>query len=174
MEKIVLRHLTREDKDQFYKANNAKWGDFPFAHYWESLAGEDYDKYVRILPDFSNGLHIPKEHVSCTVLFAFNENNEIIGRTSIRHELTDHLLKVGGHVGYGVVPEQRKKGYGTSILEESLKYIKENISQIDKVLVTCDEGNVASQKTIENNDGALENIIDIPGEKRKMRYWIKL
>lgn len=174
MSKVVLRYLTKEDKDQFLKANNADWGDFPFAHYWESSAGEDFEKYVRILPEFSKGLHIPDEHVPCTFLFAFNAKNEIIGRTSIRHELTEHLLKVGGHVGYGVVPEYRRKGYATAILEESLKYIRENLSNIDKVLVTSDEGNVASKKTIEKNKGVLENIIDIPGEKRKMRFWIKI
>lgn len=174
MSQVNLRFLTNEDKDQFYKANSANWGDFPFAHYWESLAGQDFDKYVSILPGFSKGLHIPKEHVPCTFLFAFNDDNEIIGRTSIRHELTDHFFKVGGHVGYGVVPEHRHRGYATLILKESLKYIKDFLPRISRVLVTCDEGNLGSQKTIEKNNGVLENIIDIPGGKRKMRYWIEI
>ena len=174
MSKITLRYLTANDEDQFCKANNKEWGDFPFAHYWESLANKDYKKYVQIIQELSLGLHIPKEHVPCTFLFAFNDKNEIVGRTSIRHELTDHLKKVGGHIGYGVVPEHRKKGYATLILKESLKYIRDNLPQLRKVLLTCDEGNIASQKTIENNGGILENVIDIPNKKKKMRFWIEI
>ncbi|ATH07106.1 hypothetical protein BIY24_03880 [Halobacteriovorax marinus] len=174
MSKVILRHLKISDEEQFHKANNAQWGDFPFAHYWETLARKDFSKYVRILHEFSKGLHLPKGHVPCTFLFAFNDKGEIIGRTSIRHELTEHLLKVGGHIGYGVVPEHRLKGYATSILEESLKYIKSNLVGIDRALVTCDEGNLGSQRTIEKNNGVLENIIDTPSGIRKMRYWISL
>ena len=37
MSKVILRHLTSQDEEQFHKANNASWGDFPFAHYWESI-----------------------------------------------------------------------------------------------------------------------------------------
>ena len=48
MNKITLRYLTANDEDQFCKSNNKEWGDFPFAHYWESLANKDYKKYVQI------------------------------------------------------------------------------------------------------------------------------
>lgn len=174
MSKVILRHLKIEDEAEFEKANNAEWGSFAFAHYWETLAGKNFSKFIKIVPEFSKGMHIPKEHVPCTFLFAFNEDGRIVGRTSIRHELTDFLLKVGGHIGYGVVPEFRKQGYATSILEESLKYARENLPELKQVLVTCDEGNIGSQKTIEKNNGVLENIINIEGEARKMRYWFEL
>jgi predicted acetyltransferase len=162
------------DKEKFLRANSADWGDFSFAHYWESLAKKNFSEFIKIVPGFSKGLHIPSEHVPCTFLFAFNADDELVGRTSIRHELTDHLLSVGGHIGYGVVPEHRKKGYATLILAESLNYIKTNIKELKKVLVTCDEGNIGSEKTIEKNLGVLENIIDMPNGSRKKRYWIKL
>ncbi|WP_127716756.1 GNAT family N-acetyltransferase [Halobacteriovorax sp. HLS] len=174
MKKITLRHLTPEDKEKFIKANSADWGDFAFAHYWESLAQENFDTFIRIVPEFSRGMHIPKDHVPCTFLFVFNEENELVGRTSIRHELTEFLLKAGGHVGYGVVPEFRRRGYASAILNESLNYIRNNISEIDRVLVTCDEGNIGSQRTIENNKGILEDIIEMPNGPRKMRFWIQL
>ena len=66
----------------------------------------------------------------------------------IRHELNEFLLKIGGHIGYGVVPEKRRKGYATSMLQKSLSYAK-NIP-LDKVLITCDEDNFGSIKVIEN------------------------
>jgi predicted acetyltransferase len=174
MSKITLRHLRSDEREKFEQANNADWDGFDFAHYFESLAENDYEKYISIVPGFSKGEHIPSEHVPCTFLFAFNEQDELVGRTSIRHELTDFLLKAGGHVGYGVVPAHRRKGYATEIMKESLNYIKKNLPELKKILVTCDEGNIGSEKTIEKNGGELENIIDMPSGPRKKRYWINL
>ena len=109
------------------------------------------------------------------MLFAFNQKGELVGRTSIRHQLTDHLLKFGGHIGYGVVPNHRKKGYATEILKESLRYFKKNIKTLDRVLVTCDEDNIGSRKTIEKNGGVLENIVEQNTiQKKTCRYWIEL
>jgi predicted acetyltransferase len=174
MPRVILRNLTKEDKEEFLLANGAEWGDFSFAHYWESLANENFDKFISIVPEFSQGKHLPDGHVACTFLFAFNEDGRIVGRTSIRHELTDHLLKVGGHVGYGVVPEFRRLGYATEILTESIRYISENIQSLSRVLVTCDEDNIGSRKTIEKNRGVLENIIPMESGPNKMRFWIEI
>jgi predicted acetyltransferase len=175
MEKIVLRHLRQEDESKFIKALNAKWeAGFSFAHYWESLGIKNFKRYIEIVPDFPEGKHIPENHVPCTFLFAFNDENELVGRTSIRHDLNDELLKVGGHIGYGVIPSYRRRGYATTILYESLNYVRENLPEIEKVLVTCDEGNTGSQKTIEKNGGTLEDILDVGKEVRKMRFWINI
>jgi predicted acetyltransferase len=43
------------------------------------------------------------------------------------------------------------------------------------VLVTCDDDNVGSIRTIENNGGVLENVVTGPDlEVPKRRYWIDL
>ena len=174
MNKITLRYLTHEDKDEFFAAFHEHWeNNFDFVHYWETLANGEFEKYVSIAPEFAKGTHIPKEHVPATLLFAFNDEGKIVGRTSIRFELNDHLLKVGGHIGYGVCPSFRRKGYATQILAESLNYVRDNIKGLKKVLVTCDEGNIGSEKTIRKNGGQLENIIEVDGVK-KMRFWIEL
>ncbi len=172
---LSLRLLSLDDREAFYKAFNEPWeSHFDFIHYWESLADMNFDKYVAMSPGFSQGLHIPKEHVPAILLFAFNELGEIVGRTSIRYELTEQLLKEGGHIGYGVCPSHRRKGYATEILKLSLNWVKSNLPNINKVLVTCDDGNIGSQKTIESNNGELENIIEVGKGHRKMRYWISL
>lgn len=170
---LLLRHLTLCDEKQFFLALNEDWGDFVFAHYFESLASSRYEKYVEILPLFSKNGFLPEGHVPCTFLFAFDENDKIVGRVSIRHMLNENLLLVGGHIGYGVVPDERRKGYATKILDLSLKYISKHIKSLDKVLVTCDDGNVGSKKTIEKNYGVLENIIDV-NDVKKRRYWIEV
>jgi predicted acetyltransferase len=173
--RIILRDLKISDEEQFMLAFNADWeSNFDFAHYWKSLALCDYQRFIKIVPEFREGKHIPKEHVPCSFLFAFNENGEIVGRTSIRHELTDFLLKAGGHIGYGVVPKFRRKGYATEILKESLIYISKNLPSLTSVLITCDKENIGSNKTIQKNKGVLENVIELPNSANKMRYWIQI
>jgi predicted acetyltransferase len=50
-----------------------------------------------------------------TLLFAFN-GERIVGRASLRHLLDDFLLRMGGHIGYVVVPEFSRQGHATTIL----------------------------------------------------------
>ncbi len=113
--------------------------------------------------------------VRCSYLVAEQVNADgtagpILGRVSIRHELNDYLRTVGGHVGYGVAPEHRRQGHATEILRQSVALLA--AEGVDKVLVTCDDDNIASAKTIEACGGVLEDIRPVEGESPKRRYWI--
>jgi predicted acetyltransferase len=173
---INLRHLELQDKATFLAAMNEPWEtNFVFAHYYESLANNSFETYINVLPLISIGQLIPSDHVPSTLLFAFDGSNRIVGRVSIRHQLNDLLLKVGGHVGYGVVPSRRRVGFANEILKESLIYIKSKLPHIERVLLTCDDSNLGSSKTIENNGGVFEDLVkDSSMEVAKRRYWIKL
>jgi predicted acetyltransferase len=85
------------------------------------------------------------------------EKNRILGMANLRHYLNDFLLAVGGHIGYSVRPSERGKGYGKLQLRLALVNLKE-LGVMD-VLVTCDDTNTASYKTIESCGGKLENTI---------------
>ncbi len=98
-----------------------------------------------------------------------NSDNKILGVSNLRHELNDHLLKEGGHIGYGIRPSERRKGYATSILRLSLLEAKK--LNIKKVLVTCAKHNIGSAKTILKNGGRLWKEVDLNGETNQ-NYWI--
>ena len=112
-----------------------------------------------------------KGFVPATLYFTLDESDKIIGCIHFRHELNEFLLKSGGHIGYGVRPSERKKGYAGESLRLFLELVKEK--GYKKVLITCDDDNIASAKIIEKNGGVLENIIDVDGENTR-RYWINL
>lgn len=165
--------LPSEDEEQeFLRAHRATTPDVPnFLHYYEE--GMPLTRYLQVLADHARGEHLPPNHVPSTFLFAFAASR-IVGRVAIRHELNEFLLRVGGHIGYAVVPEFRRQGYATAMLRLSLQIAHETLG-IDRVLVTCDDDNVGSIRTIEKNGGVLENVVS--GQeltKAKRRYWIEL
>jgi predicted acetyltransferase len=130
---------------------------------------EGWDAYLERLERYRSPNGAAPGMVPATLLVAEVEG-EIVGRVSIRHELNDMLLRVGGHIGYGVRPQHRRRGYATEILRQSL-IIARSLG-IDPVLVTCDEDNAGSMAVIERCGGLLEDTVEVPGAARKRRYWI--
>jgi len=137
---------------------------------------DNYDGWLKKLENDLDYNNIKPDRVPANTYFAIREkDNKIIGMINIRHKLNDYLLERGGHIGYGVRPTERKKGYATNILSLGLKRCKE--LGITKVLITCHKDNIGSVKTIQNNNGVLENeIIDDENKKNittilgKFRY----
>ncbi len=82
----------------------------------------------------------------------------------IRHKLNESLLKNGGHIGDGVRPSERRKGYATEMIRLALEECKK--IGIDRVLMVCYKDNIGSRKSIINNGGVLEN--ELPAEDGKM------
>ncbi len=100
-------------------------------------------------------------------------DGEIVGRISLRHELNEFLKVAGGHIGYIVRQSARKKGFASEMLRQVID--TEKAKSISSLLVTCDEGNIGSEKTILRAGFALENIIEIgPDKPRKKRFWSHL
>ena len=100
------------------------------------------------------------------------DKNRLIGAVNIRHYLNDYLLKYAGHIGDGIRPSERNKGYGKKMIALALMECKK--LSIDKVLMVCDKDNIASAKTIINNGGVLENeFVDEKG-RIEQRYWIDI
>jgi predicted acetyltransferase len=148
----------------------------PDSHWFDLGPRERRDEVLRRAlrqaVDQEQGINLPSpDHVPETFLFAF-VGKRIVGRTSIRHALNPSLLRVGGHIGYVVVPEFRRRGYGTTILALSVRIARDRLG-LERVLVTCDDDNIGSIRVIEKNGGVLENLVAGPDlDKPKRRYWI--
>jgi predicted acetyltransferase len=169
---VVLRIPREDEEEEFLRAHRATSPTYPsFLHYHED--GMAFGRYLQVLGEQERGEHLPPNHVPSTFLFAF-AGSRIVGRVSIRHALNPFLARIGGHIGYAVVPECRRKGYATEILRQALLIARERLG-LDRVLVTCDDDNVASMRTIEKNGGVLDNVVtgqDLAKPKR--RYWIAI
>lgn len=111
------------------------------------------------------GPHLPSGYVTCSYLWIM-EDDEFAGYLAIRHELNDDLLQRGGHIGYSVRPDFRRRGIATRALAQALLSARE--LGINDVLVTCDENNVGSRAVIEKNGGAYED-----SRQGVRRYWFR-
>jgi GNAT superfamily N-acetyltransferase len=92
------------------------------------------------------GAHLPTGYVPETFLFAF-VGSRIVGRVAIRHTLNAVLEREGGHIGYVVVPEFRRRGYATRMLSLALRLATAQLG-IAEVLLVCGDSNVASIRVI--------------------------
>lgn len=151
------------------RAHRATSPEIPhFLHYYAE--GMPFRRYLELLTDQMHGVNLPPNHVPTTFLLAY-VGMRIVGRVSIRHTLNDFLERQGGHIGYVVVPEFRRRGHATEILRQSLLIAHEKLG-LCRALVTCDDDNIGSIRTIERNGGILENIISGPDIAKPIRrYW---
>src|SRR5207237_1966010 len=131
---------------EFVSAHRATSPEVPsFLHYYQE--GMPFVRYLEVLAECARGENLPPGHVPSTFLFAF-EGSRIVGRVTLRHALHDFLLREAGNIGYVVVPEFRRRGYASAILERALQIAKRDMG-LERVLLTCDDDTLGSIKTIE-------------------------
>jgi predicted acetyltransferase len=168
MDSLRLRPLTERDESPFMAAHSLLLKDgFTFALGHEP--NMPWAEYLERLDAKRSGRMLGEDEMAATLLAA-DVNGTIVGRTSIRHELNDFYAREIGHIGYGVVPDARRRGYATEILSQSL-VIARSLG-IDSVLVMCADDNLGSATTIERCGGALESVLTSSRGGLIRRYWI--
>jgi len=114
---------------------------------------------------------LPQGLVRAETLFLVENNGYILGAINLRYAMTEDLLRFGGHMSFGIRPEERKKGYAFIMIKLALNILRTN--GITKALVTITRDNKAAQRTIRKTGGKLENAYESNGNVID-RYWISL
>ena len=91
---------------------------------------------------------------SKTFLLIRENDNKIVGTINVRWNLSEEMLQFGGHIGYGIRPTERRKGYNKINLY--LGMIEAKKLGLDKVMLDCDVNNLGSDKTLKALGGKLE------------------
>ena len=89
-----------------------------------------------------------------TFLLIRESDNRIVGTLNLRWNLNEEMLRFGGHIGYGIRPTERRKGYNKINLY--LGIVEAKKVGLEKVMLDCDVNNIGSDKTLKALGGVLE------------------
>lgn len=169
---MEIRQLRVEDETPFLNAINEFADDVPpWEFAFEYHKDQPFEAYVKRVNGWKDGIGLKEGFVPSSFLVAVIDG-KIIGRVSIRHHLNEFLREYNGHIGYGVVPSERKKGYASEMLSIALRYAHD--LGIERVLISCDADNIGSRKVIEKNGGEFEKETDFGKLDKPVRiYWIR-
>ena len=170
---LELRPLREEDERSFMEAVTEFRREVPpwdFALGFNDSIG--FLEYVRMLEGWPRGECLPSGFVPGG-FYVGVVDGVIVGRISVRFRLNEFLSRVGGHIGYGVRPTHRQRGYATEMLRQAIPICA--AQGIDRALITCDVNNVGSIKVVERCGGVFEGVTCDPAlEIQKRRYWLKI
>ena len=108
-----------------------------------------------------------------TFLLIGENDKKIVGTINVRWNLNEEMLNFGGHIGYGIRPTERRKGYNKINLYLGL--IEAKKLGLEKVMLDCDVNNLGSDKTLRALGGTLERTgIDPYDGTLTNVYWFNL
>lgn len=176
MNRLVLVRPSYEYQKQIVETME-EWSEYNATHDTNRSPGaifySDWHNFDEYLRHFDQQEHHPKEgHVPSTTYFALDkERNIMVGAISIRHYLNEDLRNGGGHIGDEIRPSERRKGYATEMISLALTMCRK--LKIEKVMMSCNDYNIGSRKSIIKNGGVYEKTVLDDGENLEI-YWIDL
>jgi predicted acetyltransferase len=133
-----------------------------------AIAWQGYAAFYGLLSRMKAGGYPTPDIVPMDSYF-IEANGQMLGEMYVRHRLSPHLEKIGGHIGYKVRPTQRNRGIATAALKLALQRLRQ--LGVERALLTCADTNEASARVIEKCGGVrIEDAITEHGVER--RYWV--
>lgn len=135
-------------------------------------AAKSYSAWLEIVAVSAAGTPLTNLFPSDTCFAVRQPGGKIVGIINIRHKLDSEFMRnYGGHIGYTVRPDERRRGCAKQMLRLALVRCRE--LGIERALLTCDPSNIASCRTIEACGGIMENELPYQGSSEMVcRYWI--
>lgn len=115
-----------------------------------TLTSAPYEKWVDYVHSLARDGSPKWGH---TTIYLVKHKNKLVGMVNIRPEVCDEYANIYGHIGYGVRPSERRKGYATAILQKALLRCED--CGLKYAITGCIEENIASQKTMIRCGGQL-------------------
>ena len=165
---IVIREIELSDEKEFVRFENrykAECGNelVPFSLNPRNLSYADFFAELVRLKDKAT---CPEGYVPATYYLMYHDG-KIVGAINLRRGDNESILNRAGHIGYGVAPWERNKGYATQGLKLCLNEARK--AGFHRVLLTSDLDNAASQRVIAKCGGIFEREND-----NKKLFWINL
>ena len=127
---LYLKKINFDDAMEEYKAiKSIPAQENGFENKYYDVTKEEFvNEVIPMLLNNSKGLDLPDGYVPDTYFFLWDDD-KIVGLFKIRHYLNDFLRKGPGHIGYGILPEYRGKGYAKKGLILAIEKCKEIIKE---------------------------------------------
>ena len=92
-----------------------------------------------------------------------------MGQLTLRQRQTPRLEKLEGHFGYEVRPQFRRRGIAKQAFAQGLQCARS--AGLQEVVVTCDDDNLGSIRTLEANGGVVVDTYPPPDWPKLVRKY---
>lgn len=143
-----------------------------FFHDYTEMAARNFSDYIRFLKNQAEPTSSAAGVIPQSTYWLLHQNQKIYGVSRLRHSLSPSLDLHGGHISLAVQPTMRRKGLGTTCLRLTLQKARQ--LGLQRVLLTCDAGNLASIKMIRKCGGTLDHRDSEISHPSTYHFWINL
>ena len=99
---------------------------------------------------------MPEGHVPDTVYVLENDEGDYVGIVNLRHCLNEALRQGAGHIGYGIRPEYRGRGYATAALALALEEARKIVPE-EEIYLSVHKDNPTSLKVQLRNGARVDH-----------------
>lgn len=151
---MELKKIWEADLEKAYELQNS----FPedengFVNRAYGYSYDEFVQYTEACRRHSEGIDLQEGFVPDTVFILVDDEGNYVGIFNLRHYLNEFLANGPGHIGYGISPKYRRKGYATKGLALTLEEAKK--LGIEEAYLSCWKENTGSLKAQQKNGAVI-------------------